>query len=100
MGLIMIKADLVVIVGCDFRSLPDRDGTVEIGYGLRPSYWGRGYATESVRAMVDWAFDQPDVIKIIAGCDEINTASAGVLRKIGMKRLHTKDGQISWELVR
>ncbi len=100
LGLIIRKVDRTLIGGCDFMSLPDAEGTVEIGYGLQPGYRGQGYATEAVQAMVDWAFNQPGVQRIVAGCAEDNIASARVLDKMGMKRLSTKDGLISWELTR
>ena len=43
-----------------FKGLPET-GVPEIGYGLREEYWGRGYATEAVRAALNWALGQPGV---------------------------------------
>ena len=40
---------------------PPQDGTVEIGYSVLPRFQGHGYATEMVRALIDWAFAQPGV---------------------------------------
>ena len=40
---------------------PAKDRTVEIGYGILPSYEGNGYMTEAVQAMIRWAFAQQDV---------------------------------------
>jgi [ribosomal protein S5]-alanine N-acetyltransferase len=39
---------------------------VEIGYAVMPPFQGRGYATEMVRAIVKWAFQQPGVGKVVA----------------------------------
>ena len=60
-----------------------RDGNVEIGYGIYPEYWGRGYATEAVIAAVDWALKQPGVERIEAETDPDNKASQRVLEKSG-----------------
>ena len=59
------------------------DGSVEIGYGLEPEYWGKGYATEAVIAAVDWALKQPGVKRIEAETESENAASQRVLEKAG-----------------
>lgn len=59
------------------------DGMVEIGYGLLPEYWGNGYATEAVKAMVDWALRQPGVQRIEAETEREKRASRRVLEKSG-----------------
>ena len=65
-----------------FKGL-DKNGTAEIGYGLPPEHWGKGYATEAVRAAVKWAFNQPGVKHIEAETDQNNKASQRVLEKSG-----------------
>lgn len=59
------------------------DGAVEIGYGLHPAFWGKGYATEAVTAMTEWALQQPGVKVIEAETEPDNTASRRVLQKAG-----------------
>jgi len=59
---------------------------VELGYILGRAYWGRGYMTEVVRAVADWALGQPEVHRVWAVCDVDNPASARVLEKAGMER--------------
>ena len=65
-----------------FRGLPP-DGAVEIGYGLSPEFWGKGYATEAVTAAAEWALKQPGVTAVEAETDEENIASQRVLAKAG-----------------
>ena len=55
------------------------DGSVEIGYGILPEYWDKGYATEAVIAAAKWAAGQPDVKRIEAETDLDNIASQRVL---------------------
>ena len=59
------------------------DGVVEIGYGVFPEYWGKGYATEAVTAAVNWASNQQSVMRIEAETDPDNIASQRVLEKSG-----------------
>ena len=59
------------------------DGSTEIGYGLEPDYWGKGYATEAVIAAVGWAQKQPCVKRIEAETEPGNIASQRVLEKAG-----------------
>ncbi|MBI5030271.1 MAG: GNAT family N-acetyltransferase [Chloroflexi bacterium] len=59
---------------------------VELGYVLARAYWRKGYMTEAVRGVIDWAFTQPHIYRVAAVCDVENAASARVMEKAGMKR--------------
>lgn len=59
------------------------DGVVELGYGIHSGYEGKGYATEAVIALVQWASSQPAVTQIDAETDPDNIASQKVLAKAG-----------------
>ena len=65
-----------------FKGL-DSDGVVEIGYGIVEKYQEHGYATEAVKAISSWAFQEPKVSAIEAEIDEENIASKKVLEKCG-----------------
>ncbi len=58
---------------------------VDLGYGLAQRYWGQGYMTEAVAAIMDWAWQQPSLYRVWAVCDIENHASARVLEKVGME---------------
>jgi RimJ/RimL family protein N-acetyltransferase len=57
----------------------------EIGYWLGAAYWGRGYATESVRAVIDYAFTELDHEALQAGARVTNPASRRILEKCGFQ---------------
>jgi RimJ/RimL family protein N-acetyltransferase len=57
----------------------------ELGYWLGVPYWGRGYATEAARAVVEYGFDTLELHRIHASVFRENLQSAKVLRKIGMR---------------
>ena len=59
---------------------------VLIAYHLAQSEWGQGYATEAARALVDWALDEPRVLRIWTVADVDNAASVRVLEKLGLVR--------------
>jgi RimJ/RimL family protein N-acetyltransferase len=66
----------------------------ELGYWIGLPYWGNGYATEAARAMVEYGFGSLGLHRIFAGHVAGNSASAGVLRKIGMRHEGRQRGHI------
>lgn len=96
---LMIHRKARMVIGdLGFKGRPDGAGMVEIGYSVLPAYRGHGFASEAVRALVDWALAQQDVRRITAECSVDNTASLRILEKLGMQRLETGDGLLTWEL--
>jgi ribosomal-protein-alanine N-acetyltransferase len=57
----------------------------ELGYWIGVPFWGKGYATEAARALVQYGFETLGIHRIYASYLTHNTASAVVLKKIGMK---------------
>ena len=68
-----------------FGGKPDAAGAVLIGYAMYPGHEGRGYATEAVKAMVEWAFAQPGVKTVRALAPVWNTPAVHVAEKVGMR---------------
>ncbi|HSA99948.1 MAG TPA: GNAT family N-acetyltransferase [Anaerolineales bacterium] len=58
---------------------------VGIGYGAARAHWGKGYMPEAVRALIDWALQQPAIYRVYATTDVENIASRRVLEKVGMQ---------------
>lgn len=98
---IPVQRDENTIVGdAGFKGWPDREGTVEIGYGTAPSYRCGGYATEAVQALVRWAFSHPEVKRVVAECAPGNAASIRVLEKNGFCQRGSDPQALFWENVR
>ena len=57
----------------------------EIGYSLGSKWWGKGYATEVVNAVIDFAFSSIGAHRVQATYHPDNKASAKVLEKCGMR---------------
>jgi RimJ/RimL family protein N-acetyltransferase len=69
----------------DWPDAPPGDTAVaSLGYRLRASAWGRGYATEGAQALVRRAFTELGVSRIVATTMAVNTASRRVLEKAGL----------------
>lgn len=59
--------------------------TMEIGYRIARTYWGNGYATESVNALTKFAFEELQLEKINSSVIDKNSASVRVMEKCGYK---------------
>jgi len=57
---------------------------LEIFYSLAPGSWGRGYATEAARAVVEHALGPLGLPEVLAEIDEGNAASVAVIKRLGM----------------
>jgi len=73
-----------------FRPRPDATpGEVELGYRLRRSAWGRGYATEGSRALIRKGFSEFGVQRVTAEAMAVNLASRRVMEKAGLSLVRT-----------
>ena len=91
---------------------PGTSAVVELGYRLRRTAWGRGYATEGCRALIGKGFTDLGVERVVAETMAVNVASRRVLEKAGLSfvRHFTVDwpepiagaehGEVSYELTR
>src|SRR6516162_1747086 len=61
------------------------EGLPEIGYWLGVPFWGQGYATEAVRAVIDHAFEDLGYDVVAGGARVSNPASRRVLEKCGFQ---------------
>jgi ribosomal-protein-alanine N-acetyltransferase len=76
-------------VGCaGLRPVPGEPGVLELGFHLRPEHWGQGYATESARAAIGYAFTTLGASRLVAGHHPQNDASRHVLRRLGFRLTH------------
>jgi RimJ/RimL family protein N-acetyltransferase len=56
-----------------------------LGYVLAARFWNKGFMSEAVGALTDWALQQESIFRVWAVCDTKNVASARVLKKAGMR---------------
>lgn len=67
----------------------DDFSVVSIGYRLRRTAWGKGYATEGTGELVRIGFDELGVQEAVATTMAVNTGSRRVLEKCGLRHVRT-----------
>ncbi|WP_246247294.1 GNAT family N-acetyltransferase [Piscibacillus halophilus] len=95
--IVLDKQSNKIVGDMGFKGKP-KNHTVEIGYGILPGEQGKGFATEGVTELINWAFSFDDVHKIQAECHADNKASIRVLEKVHMKVMDQSTSFIYWEL--
>jgi RimJ/RimL family protein N-acetyltransferase len=84
-AILVAGTDDMIGAGCVQHIENDSAKPVEVGWRLRPDQWGRGYATEAARTMIDFAFEVLHVRRIYAVADPMNDRSIKVMRRLGMR---------------
>ncbi|MEZ9200264.1 GNAT family N-acetyltransferase [Shewanella sp. 10N.286.54.B9] len=90
---VVLKETSEVIGFCGFKN-ETRIDAVDIGYRFHPDYWGKGFATESNQACIDYAKEHMTIDKVYGEVIPENTGSSHVLEKLGFKfeRQYQEDG--------
>ena len=84
-GLWVVTVDDAVVGCCGLRVSRQGDG-IELLYALDRPAWGRGYATEAARAVLDYARATLALPRVVAAVNPANAASWRVLARLGMRR--------------
>jgi RimJ/RimL family protein N-acetyltransferase len=95
--LVVIKEGNVGAGLLGFKGFPNENGSTEIGYGLDPAYQGKGYMSEAIQGLVDWAFTHP-FCKVITATEVENPASRRLLERLGAQLVSSSDHSTSWEI--
>lgn len=93
--IVVEKSSRLIVAELGFKGEPSSIGEIEIGYGTMPAHQGKGFMTEAVNGMLDWAKSRPDVTCMLAETDETNTASIRVLRRNNFTQ-YTRKGNMLW----
>ena len=73
---------------CGLRPYDSKKNIFELGFHIRSSKWGKGYATESSREVIRYAFEDLKVSKLFAGHNPKNIVSRQLLSKLGFRYTH------------
>lgn len=80
--------EFIGFIGLGFQDYKtDFTPAVDIGWRLKKSVWGKGYATEGAKRCLNFAFNELKLNKIISICTRDNIKSERVMQKIGMKKV-------------
>lgn len=71
-----------IVGSCGFNSIDFENAKAEIGYDIAKPFWGRGYASEAIRSLLDYAFSDLELNRIEAKVEPENVNSIKVLQKL------------------
>jgi len=94
---IIDKKQNEVVADFCFKGDPNDMGEIEIGYGTYEAFKGKGYMTEAIKAVTEWALDDPNVTTILAETKMTNLASHRVLQKNNFKEYKQDRNMIWWK---
>ena len=104
---LFVSPRLGSIVGSGgFKQAPDRDGVVEIGCEIAPSFRRSGFATEAMRGLIAYAFTRPAVTAVAAhSLPKAKGPQAALARALGMQRAGEAQDPVAgkvwrWEITR
>ena len=80
---VIAKGDGALVGECGLARIDDTP-QIEIGWMFKRKYWGNGYATESARAVLDYAFEHLRAPRVYALIDRMNARSIAVANRLGM----------------
>ena len=100
---IVLKEENKVIGAIDLKDVSDRFSSVsvnpdakEIGFVLNENYWGKGYVSEALDALLNYAFRTLGISEIVGSHDSKNIGSERVQEKNGMKQIGTLNEGRVW----
>ena len=74
-----------LIGSIDFVKYDEKNFSAEIGYVLNKKYWNKGIMTEVLKEIVEFGFDEMNLVRIETRLDSMNVASERVMQKNGLK---------------
>lgn len=87
---VLAKEDRRFVAHASIRPRPENNSEVEIGYILPRIEWGKGYATEIARKLVEVGFEELGLKAVYATVDTDNHNSIRVLEKCGMEKVRSE----------
>jgi ribosomal-protein-alanine N-acetyltransferase len=86
-----------VIGSVGFHGAPNEDGQVEIGYHVEPGFRRRGFATEAVRALLEWAAAEHGIRRFRASVLPSNEPSLAVVARLGFRQTGVRWDELDGE---
>jgi len=85
---ILKTGEFIGFIGLAYQDYEtDFTPATDIGWRLKKSSWGKGYATEGAKKCLEFGFNKLNLSRIISTCTLNNSKSENVMRKIGMKKI-------------
>lgn len=93
----ILKVENIMIGDLCIVGEPNSRGEIEIGYGTYEKFQGRGFMTEIVGGIIEWAKTQTKVKSVIASTDKSNISSSKVLEKNNFIKIGETENLWNWK---
>lgn len=80
------------------KGYPNENGEVIVGYGIEKNHRQKGYATEALKGLTEWVFENPKALCVIADTEKTNIPSHKVLKNLGAIKYKETDELIWWKI--
>lgn len=88
-----LKEDDSLIGLIELLRFDEETNSCSFVYMLGSDYWNRGYATEMLKAVLSFAFEELELERVVVDHMADNPASGAVMRKAGMRHIGTEKGK-------
>lgn len=95
---VILKEENKMVGDLCFVGEPNEEGEIEIGYGTYTEFRNRGFMTEAVSGIINWATMQKNVKSIIASTEKGNHDSFAVLIKNNFLKFGESESEYQWRL--
>lgn len=83
---IMDKETKEFIGDFSFWRIDRKNVLAEIGYTLKPKFWGKGYMSETLSTLIEFGFDKLGIHSFVANINPVNNNSRKLLLKMGFQK--------------
>ena len=90
---IALAEDNTIIGIVELLRFDEVQNTGSFAYMIGDAFWGRGFGTQALKAVLDFGFEQMELNAVEADHMAANPASGAVMRKAGMTYLRTDEGK-------
>lgn len=80
------------------KGVPNEKGEVIVGYGIDENFRRRRFATEALQRLIEWVFESPKALSVIADTEKTNISSHKVLENLGATQYKETDDLIWWKI--
>lgn len=95
---VVLKEENRIIGFIMIKGYPNENGEVIVGYGINEKYRRNGYATETLKRLTEWIFENPKALCIIADTEKLNKPSHKVLENLGAIKYKEDDELVWWKI--
>jgi RimJ/RimL family protein N-acetyltransferase len=85
----VVEKSAGAIIGINGLKWFEQLGAVDLGFSFLPTHWGKGFATETGKAVLARGFEHYGLKRIVGHCEPQNAASVAVMKKLGMNQCGT-----------